>query len=221
MSQQRKRKNTTLLDFYSKKCRIGLTEDASVDSNVQTAESESACRNKSDEQKVPDSFAEKFLALDPPASSSVLKIVSNDISLCVGKTYANAEKLRCLRNAWTPNPAFNFPFTMIGKRSLRFQYRWLVQFKQLACSQVENGAFCKYCVLFGNKAGAGCGNQPLGALCVTKFCNWKNALERFVDHERSKYHRDSVVKAECTSSVVTGKQDKVAVQLNHSAKQKM
>ena len=60
-------------------------------------------------------------------------------------------------------------------------------------SKVEDGAFCRFCALFGNKAGAGVGNQPVGALCVMKFSKWKNALERFADHESSKYHCDSVL----------------------------
>ena len=49
----------------------------------------------------------------------------------------------------------------------------------------------------------------------------ENALERFADHESSKYHCDSVLKAECTLSIESGKQDSVAVQLNHQAKQKI
>jgi len=109
----------------------------------------------------------------------------------------------------------------MGKRTLRFQYGWLNWFKWLAYSKVEDGAFCRFCVLFGNKVGAGVGNQPVGALCVMKFNKWKNALEHFSDHESSKNHCDSVLKAECTLSIESGKQDSVAVQLNHQAKQQV
>jgi len=64
-------------------------------------------------------------------------------------------------------------------------------------------------------------NQPVGALCVMKFNKWKNALERFAGHESSKYHCDSVLKAECTLSIESGKQDSVVVQLNHQAKEQI
>jgi len=64
----------------------------------------------------------------------------------------------------------------------------------LAYSKVEDGAFCRFCDLFGNKAGAGVGNQPVGALCVMKFNRWKNAMKfnrwkNALDHESSKYQR--------------------------------
>jgi len=71
----------------------------------------------------------------------------------------------------------------------------------------------------------GVGNQPVGALCVIKFNTWKNAFERFADHESSKYrrHRDSVLKAESISMSSNGfrKRNSVAVQLNHEAKQQI
>ena len=35
---------------------------------------------------------------------------------------------------------------------------------------------------------------------MMKFNKWKHALERFADHESSKYHCDSVLKAECTGA---------------------
>ena len=93
----------------------------------------------------------------------------NDISACVGKDFSNAEKLRMLKNIAIPHQFFNFPITKTSHRNLRFQYRWFIRFKWLAYSQSENGAFCKYCVLFGSKAGAEVGNQPLGTLCAMKF----------------------------------------------------
>ena len=117
----------------------------------------------------------------------------NDISFSVGKIYFSAEKLRVLKNLWAPVQSFDFPVTFINQRRLRFQYNCPIRFKWLTYSQNENWAFCKYCVLFGRKSGAGIGNQPLGSLCAFKFQKWKNALERFAEHESSKYHQNSVV----------------------------
>ena len=84
-------------------------------------------------------------------------------------------------------------------------------FQVVTYSQSENGAFCKYCVLFGSKAGAGVGNQPLGALSAVKFQRWKHALERFVDHENTKYHHDSVVVAETATAMLFGQQESIAI----------
>ena len=47
---------------------------------------------------------------------------SNDISLCIGKTYTQAEGLRMLKNIWIPDQSFNFPITATNHRNLRFQH---------------------------------------------------------------------------------------------------
>jgi len=132
MSQQGIRKTKSLLDFHFKKCQDDSTEYVVVCSDVQAASSvsaESACRSSTDKQKLPDSFTEKFQASNQPLSNSALKMPANDISLCIGKTYSNAEKLRILKNVRTPAPSFDFPFNVMGKRMLCFQYQWLNRFK--------------------------------------------------------------------------------------------
>ena len=45
---------------------------------------------------------------------------SNDISLCIGKTYAQAERLRMLKNIWIPDQFFNFTITATNHRNLGF-----------------------------------------------------------------------------------------------------
>jgi len=151
MSQPGKRKNKSLLDFYSKKSRDDSTESVTVCRDVKAASSvsaELACSSSNDKHKLPDSFTEEFQSSNQqPLSSSALKSPANDISFCVGKTCSNAEKLRMLKNVWTPDPPFDFPFSVMGKRTLRFQYRWLNRFKWLAYSKVEDGAFCRFCAL--------------------------------------------------------------------------
>ena len=124
-----------------------------------------------------------------------------------------------LKNIWIPDQSVNFPITATNHQNLRFQHHWFIRFKWLAYSYLENGAFYKYCVLFGSEAGSGVGNQPLGTLCAVKFQKWKNALERFADHESTKYHRDSVVAAETVMSILSGKQDSIKIQLNQQQKQ--
>jgi len=63
-------------------------------------------------------------------------------------------------------------------------------------------------------------------VCVQQSLWWnltksKNAFGRFVDQESSKYHCDSVLKAECTSSIESGIHDHVAVQLKNQAVQQI
>ena len=117
MSQPGKRKNKSLLDFYSKKSRDDSTENVTACCNVKAASSvsaEIACSTGScsDKNELPYSFTEEFQSSSQqPLSSSSLKLPTNDMSFCVGKTYSNAEKLRMLKNVWTPDLSFDFPFS--------------------------------------------------------------------------------------------------------------
>ena len=61
MSQPGKRKNKSLLDFYSKKSRDDSTENVTVYRDVKAASSVSAelsCSSSNDKHKLPDSFTE-------------------------------------------------------------------------------------------------------------------------------------------------------------------
>ena len=153
------------------------------------------------------------------ATKDLVLQLSNDISLCIGKTYTQAERLQMPKNIWIPDQSFNFPITATNHRNLRFQHRWFIRFKWLAYLYLKNRAFCKYCVLFRSKAGSGVGNHPLGNLLAVKFQKWKNALERFAEHESTKYHRNRVVAAETVMSILSGKQDNIEIQLNQQQKQ--
>ena len=158
--QQKRRK--TLLDFNFKKIRNNDYENVKKSIPVDDL----AC-SKNNPQNVIEEPGET-----PDADKATKDLVlqpSNDISLCIGKTYTQAERLRMLKNIWIPDQSFNFPITATNHRNLRFQHRWFIRFKWLAYSYLENGAFCKYCVLFESKAGSGVGNQPLGTLCAVKF----------------------------------------------------
>ena len=51
-----------------------------------------------------------------------------------------------------------------------------------------------------------------------KFQNWKIALELFVNYESTKYHRNSVLTTETITTVLSGQQDSIAIQLDHQRK---
>jgi len=74
MSQPGKRKNKSLVDFYSKKSRDDSTENVTVCSDMKAANSvsaELACSNSNDKHKLPDSFTEEF---SRPTSSHYLAL---------------------------------------------------------------------------------------------------------------------------------------------------
>ena len=74
MSQMGKRKNKSLLDFYSKKSRDDSTENVTVCRDVKAVSSvsaELACSSSNDKHKLPDSFTEEFQS---PTSSHYLTL---------------------------------------------------------------------------------------------------------------------------------------------------
>lgn len=123
-----------------------------------------------------------------------------------------------LSDVWMPDCTFKFPAS--GKRNLKFQGHWLNRWKWLTYSESEDGAFCKYCVLFSSH-GAGVGHQPLGKLVKHKFNNWKDAVEEFNKHEKNDYHRNSVLSATQFHHVMTKQQESIELQIDSGLKKQI
>ncbi|XP_050058718.1 zinc finger MYM-type protein 1-like [Aphis gossypii] len=120
----------------------------------------------------------------------------NDISLLVNNSDLSLqEKLEFMNKIW-------------------FQLNWLQKWKWLTYSNILNGAFCKFCVIFSQKEG-GIGKQSLGSLCTKEFSNWKHAIEKFKHHEETCYHKACIenykVMSQKSYVPVNTQLDKVAV----------
>jgi len=71
-----------------------------------------------------------------------------DIGLCIDKQLTDEEKFIYLKNTWTPTVGYAFPIYKYGNQNRQFQLDWLRRFQWLSYSQLKNGGFCKFCVLF-------------------------------------------------------------------------
>ena len=118
---------------------------------------------------------------------------------------------------WIPDNTFIFP--ACGPRNLRFQLKWLYRWRWLAYSEVQGGAFCKFCALFSSFGGIG--DQPLGQLCSLKFNNWKCAIEKFSNHEICQYHKNSIATVENLSKIASKKQLPIDLQLDNKARRQV
>jgi hypothetical protein len=77
---------------------------------------------------------------------------------------------------WVSNVSYEFPLLVKYKeKGLKYQYKWSTEFNWLAYSEIKQGVFYKYCLLFAKYSGVG--SQPLGQLVSTAFTNWKKAKE--------------------------------------------
>ncbi|XP_025421453.1 uncharacterized protein LOC112691420 [Sipha flava] len=79
---------------------------------------------------------------------------------------------------------------------------------------MENGALCKFYVLFSNSDTGKGSHEKTKRFVSQPFKKWKNAIEKFNDHENCQYHKLSKERAEYFLSVNYRKQKSVIEVLN-------
>ncbi|KAL4082892.1 hypothetical protein QTP88_029546 [Uroleucon formosanum] len=95
-----------------------------------------------------------------------------DIGLCIDKQLTNEEKFVYLKNTWTPAVGYAFPIYKYGNQNRQFQLDWLRRFQWLSYSQLKNGGFCKFCILFA----------------PNNLCTGSKNIELLSSHGNNKYH---------------------------------
>lgn len=138
-----------------------------------------------------------------------------------GKNLSNDEKLSILNDVWVPNEKYSFPVQDCGKFKRRFQLKWLENFKWLAYSQLKEGAFCKYCVLFLETDYVGKGGRHASVCNLVKkpSTDLKKALEMFSNHGKAAYHKACVAAAENIRAISLNKNNDILMQLDTQRKQ--
>jgi len=101
---------------------------------------------------------------------------------------------RLLKSRWVPDEFFLFPAS--GKRKLRFQRLWLLQYPWLNHSPKFDGAFCQLCALFSSLEVEKGRHTYAQALVKTPFNRWENAKETFRSHKNLDYHQNALVSAQ-------------------------
>lgn len=134
---------------------------------------------------------------------------------------SNDQKIEILNNLWIPNISYNFPKS--GKRNLKFQHCWLHEFKWLAYSEIESGAYCKICIIFPspNKCVGKGSHEAAGRLVLHKYDHWKNAKEDFNNHEKTDYHKFNQLQEKSVLSIKEKKTISIDLQLNEAKKKEI
>lgn len=144
---------------------------------------------------------------------------SSDISLFIGKKTTDEEKYKLIKNRWMPTDDFKFPSS--GKRNLKFQRNWLIEFPWLTYSIKSDSAFCQFCALFCcEDVGKGCHTKPK-ALVFQPFNNWKDAKEQFRYHQSLDYHKKCTVFALNFLDVHDKKITSIDLQLDNAKKREI
>ena len=114
------------------------------------------------------------------------------------------EKYYLLKHHLVPDKHFNFPVNSIGDHNRKFQNKWLDEYNGLVYSVVDDGGYCKYCVLFGNYDPC----QELSALVKRPLKNFKKAREKLNDHFSSKEQKSHLAAIEIAMAFCSGQEKK-------------
>lgn len=127
------------------------------------------------------------------------------------------EKYELLENPWTPDATFKFPPST--KRNLKFQLSWLHIFPWLSYSASEDGAYCRFCVLFV-QTNIGKGRHEVANMLVqSPFKDWKKALNKFKDHQRKNYHTEAFEDVQNFKAIFENKKSDIVSDIDQGRKQ--
>ncbi|KAJ8040279.1 Zinc finger MYM-type protein 1 [Holothuria leucospilota] len=91
---------------------------------------------------------------------------------------------------------FSFPARTYGKQTRAFQTHWFRSFPWLHYLETNDSVLCHTCITADRQKKLINAKSSEKAFLVEGFCNWKKALEKFRDHQKSTCHRLAVEHAE-------------------------
>jgi len=94
----------------------------------------------------------------------------------------DADRRKVLFNYWSLPSGLSFPYATVGAQNRSFQKHWLNEFTWLAYSNINNGAFCKWCVVFTPQTVSRSAKPP-GSLVSGPHCNYEKAKEHYNNHQ--------------------------------------
>ena len=157
-------------------------------------------------------------SLDPAVLSGDFK---RAVQLKQSRALSNSEKYYLLTNHFVPPHNYKFPSHDYGKQKRHFQFSWLSKFNGLVYSELDDGGYCKYCVLFGQPSPS----VPalVGTFITRPLTHLGKASEKLREHFQGvkgcsarKYHLEAVQMAEAFISVMSKKQLPVDQQLSRA-----
>jgi len=95
----------------------------------------------------------------------------NDVGNFIAVPLTDADRRKVLFNCWSPPLGFSFPYVTVGAQNRSFQKQRLNEFTWLAYSDIYNGAFCKWCVMFAPQT-VSRSAKPHGWLVSGPHCNY-------------------------------------------------
>ena len=140
--------------------------------------------------------------------------MSNDFHYFVGEKLTNSQKIEALENHFIPYKHYKFPVCNEYGNKRSFNSSWLDLYKWLVYSPKDNGAYCKYCVLFGNTLKEKSGLKA-DKLVTSPLTFWTTASEKLKGHNtKSAMHQTTAVMAEEFLKIMKSEQMSIDQHLN-------
>ena len=134
--------------------------------------------------------------IDPTVSSGDFSRV---VDLKKVRKLCDQERYHLLTNHFHPAYNYSFPSVLHGNQRRCFQYNWLLKYNGLVYSEIENGGYCKYCILFDEASP----RSVPSVLTTLPLTNFQKASEKLREHftgigsnSAKKYHLPAVERAE-------------------------
>lgn len=116
---------------------------------------------------------------------------------------------KALKHPWTPEKSYDFKNDSLDS-SRTFRYTWLHDYPEMSYSAKLKGVLCRTCVLFKPHVDRGI----QGAFILKEFTKYKKFHECAKLHLKSKWHRESINKANNFSQIIQNKRRHVAEMMN-------
>ncbi|CAH1119048.1 unnamed protein product [Phaedon cochleariae] len=129
-----------------------------------------------------------------------------DFGTYLGKIIDDVTKQKLLEKPWSPDLSYKFPSS--GPRNLKFQIKWLDEWRWLVHSPSLDSVFCKYCSLFSTVVGQQATKG--GKLVKTPFKNWMPEN----NSEIMKNNKNCIERAANSLNIMMRKSENVILQIN-------
>lgn len=194
----------TLFKYLVKKSKLGADSEGSTENQCSSDfDSDTATSSSSTSGAVPgtvDDVSRHILDVGYYTGSNIK--IDDDL------------KYRLLKYPWMPEKTFKFPVSD-DKRKLKFQIQWIERFSWLVYTSTgQQGALCKYCVLFARDCAGKGSHQQLKSLVTKPLTKWKDAVHDFKHHSESQYHKSSVLLADNFMKVYNKSQPNIMSQID-------
>ena len=133
------------------------------------------------------------------------------VKVIMKRKLTNEERYSLLTSHFHPSSTNHIPTVVRGSQKRSFQHSWLAKYIGLVYSELDQGGYCKYCILLGKPPSSV--SNFVGVLTTRPLPNLQKASVKLCEHftgvgsnSARKYHLAAIAEAESFKSVMEKKQ---------------